>query len=167
MHTNPIVYKDVEFLFSMGLNWTFMELKLLIQECSSPHDAFELNLYGIEIRFNVTQNMGVALFELNLYGIEISIVWFWRDKTRRFELNLYGIEIMFNFRKAISLLVWIEPLWNWNLLACEVFLRDPCRLNWTFMELKFFNGNKIFNVLFNVWIEPLWNWNWIFVPVVH
>ena len=30
MHTNPIVYKDVEFLFSMGLNWTFMELKLLI-----------------------------------------------------------------------------------------------------------------------------------------
>ena len=82
-------------------------------------------------------------------------------------------------------LVWIEPLWNWNLLARntsrfqsrlnwtfmelkwrkeEVAFSCSCRLNWTFMELKL-DENGYYEWWFDVWIEPLWNWNitlWFF-----
>ena len=59
-------------------------------------------------------------------------------------------------RKKLILL--IEPLWNWNVVAsaCEWFGRWP--FNRTIVELKH-NSIAHFRELIPLLIEPLWNWN--------
>ena len=128
--------QNVEGIRSNGLNWTFMELKSAIGNFMHAQKLFELNLYGIEINIKVSAENLAYMFELNLYGIEIG--------------DTNGIED--------GQSVWIEPLWNWNRLSDEVLktmqefelnlygieipwllspLAREMRLNWTFMELKF------------------------------
>ena len=76
-----------------------------------------------------------------------------------FELNLYGIEISNFDYVTFSEIVWIEPLWNWNITLDEVSALPTLRLNWTFMELKS-RSAAVRRGRFFVWIEPLWNWNY-------
>ena len=142
-----------------------------------------MNLYGIEIYESflyATAASQAIEFELNLYGIEISqtriekplshacLNWTFMELKFRLYcipytwfccLNWTFMELK-SYKKA-SLnhcnIVWIEPLWNWNMVCLAGFLFEIC-LNWTFMELKC----AIFRVRHEytrVWIEPLWNWN--------
>ena len=75
-----------------------------------------------------------------------------------FELNLYGIEISNFDYVTFSEIVWIEPLWNWNIITLSAFntiLRvwiEPL-WNWNFPKLQGLWNPE------SVWIEPLWNWN--------
>ena len=94
-------------------------------------------------------------------------------------MNLYGIEILFLLKNEQLMIVWIEPLWNWNsgitqgkahhwslnwtfmelkFISYANILKITVSLNWTFMELKWNKAQQLPNHG-RVWIEPLWNWN--------
>ena len=79
-------------------------------------------------------------------------------KQSWFELNLYGIEIGKGKGLQLSRLVWIEPLWNWNLR--ETAARSRTVEVW--IE-PLWNWNRLTTLIitdrWKVWIEPLWNWN--------
>ena len=61
-------------------------------------------------------------FELNLYGIEISKYVSIKRCFQQFELNLYGIEIA----------------------HLSLYRHRTIRLNWTFMELKFYCNHPLY-----------------------
>ena len=147
-----------------------MELKFTKNAVVIQVDEFELNLYGIEIVLYCSVVLLCWRFELNLYGIEMLIIltalscseglnWTFMElkffsmvlsiETSVFELNLYGIEIPFSLMKKQLMIVWIEPLWNWNTQPRADSLFVSLCLNWTFMELKYFHTSKSIDALYS------------------
>ena len=121
-------------------------------------DGFELNLYGIEI---------VSIFP-SICSV-IGLNWTFMELKLRLFVDHFGhtnvwIEPLWNWNVLNSNAyrgakpVWIEPLWNWNNIFGFIPASWSRCLNWTFMELKsvFYLDNIQLMV---VWIEPLWNWN--------
>ena len=53
-----------------------------------------------------------------------------------FESNHCGIETLLENELCVSIRIWIEPLWDWNIneLTANIFILP-------------------------IWIEPLWDWN--------
>ena len=108
-------------------------------------------------------------FELNLYGIEIKV------SNHTFQpgdsLNWTFMELKWGIPEpwGACVLVWIEPLWNWNFFCFfVVLLLLLFELNLYGIEMKVFELNlygieiAILNCnafILAVWIEPLWNWN--------
>ena len=99
----------------MGLNWTFMELKLFQSFRQSVRSSVWIEpLWNWNYDYSLTIS-DTQTFELNLYGIEMFWIQMHIVEQNRFELNLYGIEIIYlDLYLHLEVAVWIEPLWNWN-----------------------------------------------------
>ena len=102
---------------TQSLNWTFMELKYVKMNA-------QLKVMGVWIEplwnwnfVNVKIIAAVSGFELNLYGIEMQERETMQWDLLTFELNLYGIEIRRWQVICLPQNVWIEPLWNWNVVG--------------------------------------------------
>ena len=117
---------------------------------------------------------------MNLYGIEIEVFrgclktisysnWTFMElkffSARGLDLGKYNSNWTFMELKSLikrvnllSVIILIEPLWNWNFAFCKFRLPSLIDSNWTFMELKYKLGHIKF-VKPNILIEPLWNWN--------
>ena len=123
-----------------SVNWTCEGLKLVCyNSCEIAELVCELNLWGIETQF---QN-----YNLQPVGTRVN----WTCEGLKHYRNTYCF--------MISLLVWIEPVRDWNNLTALIPPRNAvgCELNLWGIETDEFLSHSFFTSL--VWIEPVRDWN--------
>ena len=121
----------------------------------------ERAFYRTSLELKLCSNTGWSISSFSFYrtSLELKLVsqHLFCD-LYSFLSNQFGIEIIQHSERAYILRLFIEPVWNWNMLAPAFADSKLYSFYRTSLELKLMR-RYLFQITQSLFIEPVWNWN--------